>query len=64
MLARIQRGRRGPGSPLRNQKTIGFLGNSGPTPMENHKATTPVFNVGPLSARHETLFQWLFAGGR
>ena len=42
--ARIQRG-------LKNHKNKGFLGNNGPDPLKNHKATKPAFNVGPSSAR-------------
>ena len=34
-----------------NHKAIGFLINTGPDPMENHKATKPAFNVEPSSAR-------------
>ena len=34
--------------------TIGFLSNTGPDPLNNHKATKPAFNVGPLSAAGET----------
>ena len=30
---------------LENHKAIGFLINTGPDPMENHKATKPAFNV-------------------
>ena len=37
----------GPG----NHKSIGFLSNTGPDPLENHQATKPAFNVGPSSAR-------------
>ena len=36
--------------PLKNHKNIGFLGNTGPDPMENHKAYKPALNVGPPSA--------------
>ena len=45
-------GRRGgPDSPfLKNHKTIGFLSNTGPDPLKNHKATKPAFNAGPPSA--------------
>ena len=32
---------------LENHKTIGFLTNTGPDPLENHKATKPAFNAGP-----------------
>ena len=49
---RIQRGGggRGSGPSLKNHKNIGFLSNTGPDPLENHKATKPAFNVGPSSA--------------
>ena len=35
-----------------NHKAIGLLSNTGPEPLENHKATItkPAFNVGPSSA--------------
>ena len=49
---RIQRGTGGPDPPpLKNHKKIGFLSNTGPDLLKNHKATKPAFNVGPLSAR-------------
>ena len=41
---------RGVQTSLEYHKAIGFLSNTGPDPMENHKATKPAFNVGPLSA--------------
>ena len=34
----------------KNHKNIGLLRNTGPNPLINHKATKPVFNVGPSSA--------------
>ena len=37
--------------PLKNHKNIGFLSNTGPDSMKNHKATKPAFKVGPPSAR-------------
>ena len=37
----------GPPSPLKNYKNIGFLSDTGPDPLKNHKATKPAFNVGP-----------------
>ena len=44
-------GDRGSGPPpLKNQKNIGFLSNTGLNPLENHKTTKLAFNVGPLSA--------------
>ena len=36
---------------LENHKAIGFLGNTCPNPLENHKATKPAFNVGTSSTR-------------
>ena len=39
-----------PPPPLENHKTIGFLSKTGPEPQENHIASKPAFNVGPLSA--------------
>ena len=36
--ARIQRGMgQGSGPPLKNQKAIGFLSNTGPDPLKNHE---------------------------
>ena len=46
---------RGSGPPGKSQ-AIGFLINTGPDPMENHKATKPVFNVGLPSARRQNGF--------
>ena len=45
----------GSGHPLKYQKAIQFLNKTGPDPLKNHKATKPAFNVGPSSARKETL---------
>ena len=36
--------------PLKYHKNIGFLNNTSPDPLKNHKATKPAFNVGPPSA--------------
>ena len=44
-------GGQGVQTPLKNHKKIGFLSNTGPDLLKNHKATKPAFNVGPLSAR-------------
>ena len=52
--ARIQRGGAGgpDALPLKNHKiNIGFLSNTGPDTLKNHKAAKPEFNVGPSSAR-------------
>ena len=38
-------------TPLKNRKNIGFLCNTGPDPLKNHKATKPVFNVGLFPAK-------------
>ena len=35
--------------PPENHKNIGFLGNNGQDPLENHKAARPAFNVGPYT---------------
>ena len=35
---------------LQNHKNIGFLFNTGPDPLKNHKATKPAFIVVPSSA--------------
>ena len=37
--------------PPEKSQNIEFLINSGPDPLENHNATKPAFNYGPLSAR-------------
>ena len=49
--ALIQRGDRRSDLPSVNHKNIGFLSNTGPDPLKNHKATKPAFNVGLSSAR-------------
>ena len=36
--------------PMKNHKNIGFLCNTSPDPLKNHKATKPTFNVGSSSA--------------
>ena len=42
-----------PPDPPKNNKSIGFLSNTGPDLLKNHKATCtkPAFNVGPASVR-------------
>ena len=54
--ARIQRGAVGldPPPPFENHenhKTIGFLSNADPDPLENHNATKPGFNLESSWAR-------------
>ena len=36
-------------TPLENHKAKWFLSNIGSDPLENNKATKPVFNAGPSS---------------
>ena len=46
------RGGGGDSDPLKITKIlVGFLSNTGPDPLKNHKATKPAINVGPSSAR-------------
>ena len=49
-MSRSRGGDRGSGPPLKNHKNIGFLSNTDPDPLKNHKATKPKFNVGQSSA--------------
>ena len=44
----------------KNDKSIGFLSNTGPDPLKNHKATKPTFNVGPSSARQRNAISMAF----
>ena len=48
--------------PEKSQKYIGFLTNTGPDSLKNHKDTKPTYNVGPSSARQQNV-NWRFAGG-
>ena len=50
-------GGRGSRPPLKIHKNKGFLSNTGPDHLENHKATKPAFNVGPSSARERNAFR-------
>ena len=43
-----------------NHKNIGFLSNTGPDPLKNHKATKPSFNVGPSLACQRNAIQMAF----
>ena len=57
---RIQRGDRGPDPPEKSQN-IGFLSNTGPDPLKNHKATKPEFNVGSSARQRNVIympFRW------
>ena len=46
-----ERGGQGVLTPPEKSQNIGFLSNTGLDSLENHKATKPAFNSGPLSAR-------------
>ena len=51
----------GPDPPLlKNHKNVGFLSNTGPDPLKNHKATKPEFNVGRSSARQGNVIEMAF----
>ena len=52
-MCRSRGGTGGLHPPLENYKNIGFLSNTGPDLLKNHKATKPAFNVGPSSACHQ-----------
>ena len=54
------RGGRGSGLPPEKITNIGFLCNTGPDPLKNHKATKPAFNVGPSSARQRNAISMAF----
>ena len=45
---------------MKNDKNIGFLCNTGPDPLKNHKATEPAFNVGQSSARQQNAISMAF----
>ena len=51
--------------PLKNHKAIGFLSNTGPDPMEHHKATKLAFHSMLVYHRpaSERPFKWRSAGG-
>ena len=60
---RGSRGGQGVRTPSEKLKNKGFLSNTVPDSLKNHKAAKLVFNVGPSSARTKTPFKWRFAGG-
>ena len=45
----------GVGPPKITKILVGFLSNTGPDPLKNHKATKPAINVGPSSARQRNV---------
>ena len=71
LLARLSMGRFRGGTggldPLKDSKNIGFLSNTGPDPLKNHKATKPAF-IGMPAKRHFNvvilmMFRWLSDDG-
>ena len=44
-------GEEGVRTPHEKSQNMGFLSNTGPDHLKNHKATKPAFNVGSSSAR-------------
>ena len=52
-------GRRSVPPPEKSQK-IGFLSNTDPDSLKDHKATKPEFNVGPSSARQRNAIKMAF----
>ena len=48
---------------LDNHKAIGFLGNTIPDPLENHKLPSQHSMFGHHRPVSETPFKWHFAGG-
>ena len=53
--------------PEKSQKYKGFLSNTGPDPLKNHKAAKPAFNVGPpLACQRNAIymvFRWRIDNG-
>ena len=47
-----------PPHPVRKQKYIGFISNTGPEPLINHKAMKPALNVWSSSTRQRMAFCW------
>ena len=61
---RIQRGDRVSGPPpLTNHKKLGFLSNTGPDLLTNHKLPSQHSVLRRFRLTSETPFKWRFAGG-
>ena len=58
---RIQKGRPGVWTPLKNHKNKGFLCNTGPDPLRNHKPTKPASACQGKAI--SMVFCWLADGG-
>ena len=56
-------GDRGSGPPSENHKNIGFLSNTGPDPLKNHKAPKPLPMLGNHLPASEKPFKWLLLAG-
>ena len=54
-------GGQGVQTPLKNNRKYGFFNNTGLDPLENHKATKPVFHDGHHPSTSKTPFRWRFA---
>ena len=55
-------GGQGVKTPLKNHKNIGFLSNTCPDPLKNHKATKPDSMLGHHRQDSEMPFKWHFTG--
>ena len=53
-------GGKGVWTPLKNHKNIGFLCNTGPDPLKNHKTTKTAVNVWPLSVQQRIAVSMAF----
>ena len=53
----------GPDPTPENHKNLGFLSNTGPDPLKNHKATMQHSMLGHHRPTSVSPFKWLFAGG-
>ena len=49
--------------PMKINKVLGFFSNTGPVPLENHKATNPGSMLDHHRLTSETPFKRRFAGG-
>ena len=61
---RIQRGGQGVQTPLKNNKNIGFLSNTGLGPLKITKLPSQHSMLGHHWHASKTPFKWRFAGGQ
>ena len=52
----------GSGRPLKSHKNVGFLSNSGPDPLKNHKLPSQYSMLGHHRLASEMPFKWRFTG--